>query len=144
MTVGRLTRAIAAIAVLGLAISGYLTYTHVSGTEPLCAAISDCERVQTSDFATVAGVPVALIGLLGYAGILASVAVRHARAPLATAFLAFTGFGYSVYLTSVEAFRLDAWCQWCVVSAILMTLLAGLAAARVVLAAVTPPATAAA
>jgi uncharacterized membrane protein len=94
--------------------------------------------VQTSDFATVAGVPVALIGLLGYAGILGSLLLAGERARIATAFLAFTGFGYSLYLTSVEAFRLDAWCQWCVISAILMTLLAGLAAARVLLAAAAP------
>ncbi len=79
----------------------------------------------------VAGVPVALLGLLGYAGILVSLLVRTEHGVLATAFLAFVGFGYSLYLTSVEAFRLEAWCQWCVVSAILMTAIAVLAALRV-------------
>jgi uncharacterized membrane protein len=138
MTLPRVTRAIVVVAALGLAISAYLTYTHYAGTEPWCTALSDCEQVQTSDFATVAGVPVALLGLLGYVGVLASLLIAGERGRIATAFLAFAGFGYSVYLTSVEAFRLDAWCQWCVLSAILMTLLAALAAARVLLAAAEP------
>jgi uncharacterized membrane protein len=131
MTLRRLTLAVAALAVVGLAVSGYLTVTHYAGADPWCTALSDCETVQSSDFATVAGVPVALLGLLGYAGILVSLLVRTEHGVLATAFLAFVGFGYSVYLTSVEAFRLEAWCQWCVVSALLMTAIAVLAALRV-------------
>jgi uncharacterized membrane protein len=127
----RLSQAIGALAVLGLAVSGYLTYAHYADAAPWCTALSDCEAVQSSAFADVAGVPVALLGLLGYAAIALSLLARGESGRLATAFLAFVGFGYSSYLTSVEAFRLEAWCQWCVVSAVLMTAIAILAAARV-------------
>ena len=50
---------------------------------------------------------------------------------LDTALVAFTGFGYSAYLTWVELFRIDAICRWCVISAVLMAVLAVLAALRV-------------
>ena len=40
------------------------------------------------------------------------------------------GFGFSLYLTYLELFEIDAICQWCVASAVLMTLLAGLCVAR--------------
>ncbi len=62
-----MTRAIAGLAVLGLALSAYLTWVHYAGIEPVCSGISDCERVQSSDYAELVGVPVALIGVVGYA-----------------------------------------------------------------------------
>lgn len=123
------------LAALGIAVSAYLTYVHYADAEAWCTALSDCTRVQQSEWATPAGVPVALLGLLGYLGIVTTLMPDGERARLAGALLAFTGFGYSAYLTSVEAFRLEAWCQWCVVSAALMTALAVLAAMRVMAAA---------
>lgn len=120
------------LAAVGLAISAYLTYVHYAGIQPFCSGISDCERVQTSDWALLAGVPVALVGLLGYAAILVALRVPGEAGRLATAFFAFGGFGYSSYLTAVELLGIEAICQWCVVSAVLMTALAGLAALRVV------------
>jgi uncharacterized membrane protein len=58
-------RAIAALAVLGLAISAYLTWVHYAGIEPVCSSISDCERVQSSAYAELAGIPVAVLGVVG-------------------------------------------------------------------------------
>ena len=52
-----MTRAIAGLALLGLAISIYLTWVHYAGIEPVCTGISDCERVQSSDYAELAGHP---------------------------------------------------------------------------------------
>jgi uncharacterized membrane protein len=124
-------RAIAVLAALGLAISAYLVYVHYADAKPLCTGLGDCVRVQASDYAELAGVPVALIGALGYLGILAGLALRGDAGRLGGAFLAFVGAGFSGYLTWVEAVRIEAFCQWCLVSAALMCALAVLAARRV-------------
>lgn len=125
-----MTRAIAAVALAGAAVAGYLSYVHYAEVEPVCTAFSDCARVQASEFSELAGVPVAVLGLLGYVAVLGSLRVPGERGLLLTALFAFTGLGYSLYLTYVELFRIDAICQWCVLSALLMATLAVLAARR--------------
>ena len=90
----------------------------------MCTGVSNCERVQTSAYAMVAGVPVALIGLLGYLAILVALRLPGEPARLAVALLAFSGFGYSAYLTGLELFDIQAVCQWCIASAAIMTALA--------------------
>ena len=74
----------------------------------------------------------ALLGLAGYALILASLWVPGDAGRVSGALLALTGFGFSLYLTWVELFEIDAICQWCVVSAVLMTVLAVTTAWRLV------------
>ena len=121
-----MTKAIAGLALLGLAISAYLTWVHYAGIEPVCTGISDCERVQSSDYAELRGVPVAVIGIGGYAAILASLRLRVES----TALLAYVAVAFSGYLTWAELFRIEAICQWCVASAVIMAGLAGLTVAR--------------
>ncbi|HEY1275049.1 MAG TPA: vitamin K epoxide reductase family protein [Thermoleophilaceae bacterium] len=121
-----MTRALAALSLVGLAIAGYLTYVHYGEVEPFCTGISDCVRVQSSEYAEIAGVPVALIGLFGYLAILGSLWL----APEVTALLAYIGLGFSAYLTWAELFRIHAICQWCVASALVMTAIAVLATVR--------------
>ena len=72
----------------------------------------------------LAGVPVALLGLLTYALIVVALLVRREEAALVAAALSLTGFGFSAYLTYRELVTIDAVCIWCVASAIVMTLLA--------------------
>jgi uncharacterized membrane protein len=120
------TRAIAGLALLGLAISAYLTWVHYAGIEPVCSGISDCERVQSSDYAELVGVPVALIGVLGYATILASLRARVE----VTALLSYLAVAFSGYLTWAELFQIDAICQWCVASALVTVAIAVLATLR--------------
>jgi uncharacterized membrane protein len=119
-------RALAVLALVGLAVSGYLTWVHYAELEPFCTGVSDCERVQSSDYAELAGVPVALIGVVGYLAIAASLRLR----PEVTALLAYIGLGFSAYLTWAELFRIEAICQWCVASALIILLIAGLATLR--------------
>jgi uncharacterized membrane protein len=123
MTDGGLRIAIAIVALLGLAIAGYLTYVHYAGLHVLCLSSGGCETVQASSYAKLAGVPVALLGLLGYAAILASMALPRDLQITAGAGLAMIGFGFSAYLTYRELFTIEAICQWCVASAVLMTVL---------------------
>jgi uncharacterized membrane protein len=86
--------------------------------------------VQQSEYAELAGVPVALLGLVGYAGILVTLLRDDHAARTATALLSLIGAGFSAWLTYVEVARLDAICIWCVGSAICMLLLAVLSSAR--------------
>jgi uncharacterized membrane protein len=121
----------AVVAAAGLGIAGYLTIAHYAGASPVCAISHGCATVQQSRYAELAGVPVALLGLAGYAAILASLARDGEGARTLTAFLTLAGFGFSAWLTYVEVARLDAVCSWCVASAVCMTLLAALSVKRV-------------
>jgi uncharacterized membrane protein len=117
----------AVLATAGLAISGYLTAADGS---PVCAVGHGCATVQQSEYAELAGIPVALLGVVGYAAILLTLSSDGEHARTATAFLALTGAGFSGWLTYVEIERLNALCSWCVASAICMALLAILSVAR--------------
>jgi uncharacterized membrane protein len=133
MSESRLRIAVAALSLAGLGVAGYLTWVHYADLEPICAGGSGgCERVQNSEYAELAGVPVALLGLIGYAAILGSLALPGDAGRFAGALLAFAGFGFSAWLTYVELFEIDAICQWCVVSAVLMTALAVVTSLRLV------------
>ena len=125
-----LRTAAAAVGLAGLGIAGYLTVVHYTGAAPVCALAHGCETVQKSRYSELAGVPVALLGLLGYVAILATLARDGERERTAAAFLSLAGFGFSAWLTYTEVAKLHAICPWCVGSAICMTLLAGLTAAR--------------
>ena len=125
------------VAVVGLGIATYLTIVHYSGGEPVCAIAHGCATVQKSDYAMLAGIPVALLGVFGYLAILASLVFDDESARTTTAFLSIVGLGFSGWLTYVEVGELNAICIWCVGSAICMTLLAGLSIARLLTA--SPP-----
>ena len=108
----------------GLAIALYLTLVHYEGGDPVCGLGGDCEKVQTSTYAELAGVPVALLGLLTYVGVLLALLLPGEAARLATVGLAWVGAGFSGYLTYRELFTIDAICPWCVASAVCMVTLA--------------------
>jgi len=127
---GRIRAAAIACCAVGLAIAGYLTYVHYAGISPVCEIAHGCEKVQTSQWSHIAGVPVALLGLLGYAGILAALLVPGETAMMAAAGQALVGLGFSAYLTYREVFTIHAICIWCATSAVLMAVLAALTVAR--------------
>jgi uncharacterized membrane protein len=108
--------AVAVVATAGLAIAGYLTYVHYRPAALVCTGGGGCETVQQSDYATLAGVPVALIGLLAYATVLVLVIWDSPEARLATAVIALSAAGFVVYLVVLQALVIDAWCVWCLVN----------------------------
>lgn len=114
------------VALAGLGIAGYLTAVHYSGGTPVCAIAHGCSVVQNSDYSRLAGVPIAVLGLLGYVAILAALARDGEAWRTAAAFLALAGLGFSGWLTYVEVGVLNAICIWCVGSAICMAVLAAL------------------
>jgi uncharacterized membrane protein len=113
------------IATIGLGWATYLTYVHYSGEAPLCSLKGDpCAQVQKSAYSELIGIPVALIGAIGYLLILGTLlAPDGERARFATAALTLGGFGFSAYLTYREVFTLHKICEDCVASAVIMTIL---------------------
>jgi uncharacterized membrane protein len=117
--------ATAGLALVGAAIAGYLTWVHYAGLQPFCVGGGGgCERVQSSRWAELAGIPVAVLGLAGYVAVLLTLALPEELGRSAAAFVTLVGLGFSAWLTYVELAKIDAICQWCVASAVVMTLLA--------------------
>jgi uncharacterized membrane protein len=116
------------LAVIGLGVASYLTYVHYAGIKPACTAGESCTKVQTSTYSKLAGIPVALMGLIGYVAIVASLVVPEGeRSRFATVAFTVVGFGFSAYLTYRELFSIHAICEWCASSAVIMTILMCLA-----------------
>jgi uncharacterized membrane protein len=119
-----LRRAMIALTTLGLADAIYLTYVHYAGIKPACTAGQSCIKVQTSEWSHVGSVPVALIGLIGYIGIMGSLLWRdREESRLATLGMTLIGVGFSGYLTYRELFSIHAVCEWCAASAVILTIL---------------------
>ena len=119
------------LAFAGLGVATCLTVIHYAGINPACTAGQACIKVQTSQWSKLAGVPVALLGLLGYIGILGTLlAPDREETRLATLGLTVIGFGFSAYLTYRELFSIHAVCEWCASSAVILTVLVVLAITR--------------
>lgn len=125
-----LDRLMLILIVAGIVIASYLTYVKLFGIKPYCAGVGNCEAVQTSPYAELLGVPVAIWGLLGYLVLLALYLVKRNNwgnlAWVARQLFFLTtliGVLYSAYLTYLELFVIHAICPWCVASAIVMTAL---------------------
>jgi len=112
------------LAVAGLGISSYLTYTHWAHASVACGGIGSCNEVNNSEYAEVAGIPVAFLGALCYLALIASALAWLWWRPAGLAWpvmffwgLSLVGTLYSGYLTYVEVFVLEAICIYCVASA---------------------------
>ncbi len=116
------------LSAVGVCLAGYLTYVHYSGITPPCSIKGNpCSQVQKSQYSLFIGIPVALIGLLGYIAILGSLlAPESENSRLATLMLTLPGWGFSMYLTYREVFTLHKICEWCVSSAVLLTIITAL------------------
>lgn len=119
----------ATLSLLGLIVAAYLSLWKVGVIGTLaCGVGGGCSTVQTSAYAEFLGVPVAFYGVGGYmallAGSLMGLQPRWAnRRELAVGLVVMSGLGvaFSAYLTYLEAAVIQAWCRWCVVSAVIMT-----------------------
>jgi uncharacterized membrane protein len=105
--------AAAFLALAGAAIAAYLTWAHFSDSVVVCVSGGGCETVQKSRYSEIAGVPVAVLGLLSYSAILAFVAWDTPTARLGAATLAFVGVLFALYLVALQLFVIDAVCIWC-------------------------------
>ena len=117
--------------VLGIVVSGYLSAKRLTGGSLACSRWAQCDTVNNSIYAKIYGVPVSFIGLAGYLVLLALAIAAlqtwgstHRRVLAVSFILALGGVAFSAYLTYIELFVIDAVCNWCVTSAVLITLLA--------------------
>ncbi len=120
----------AMLSLIGLFISGYLYLYKVGKIGSLACGTGGCETVQWSPWSRVAGIEVSLIGVLGYAGLLAlSLAalqpgLTHRNWPVALlSGLAGIGVLFTIYLTYLELFVIHAICRWCVASGVVILML---------------------
>lgn len=119
------------LVLIGLGLAGYLTYVETQALPAVCGPVGDCNAVQASSYARLFGVlPIGVLGIIGYVMILTAwVWNRLRRNTLANlaagGLLGMTLFGtlFSIYLTYLELFVINAVCMWCVTSAVIMTLL---------------------
>lgn len=112
------------LATFGIGVAGYIAIADAGGGSPVCIAGGHgCQTVAESSYSHLLGINVAVFGILGYVLLLACALLRGDGARMAGFALSLVGFGYSVYLTYIELFRIDAVCLWCVGSAVVMTLL---------------------
>jgi uncharacterized membrane protein len=125
---GRMIIAVAAL--VGLLIALYMLLYKLGAVASLACGSGSCEAVQASPWASFIGLPVPLWGVVGYALIfgLALAGIQPAfaddRRIALGLFLASTfAFAFSMYLSAMEAFVIQAWCRWCIGSAIVASIL---------------------
>lgn len=112
------------LATFGIGVATYIAIAESGGGSPVCLAGGrGCQTVAESAYSHLLGVNIAVFGIVGYVLLLACALLRGDLARMGGFALALVGFGYSVYLTYLEIFTIEAICQWCVASAVLMTLL---------------------
>jgi uncharacterized membrane protein len=117
-------------AVIGLAVSTYLSVVKLTNKNVLCfAGADDCNIVNSSSYSMWRGIPVAILGAAGYILILTILLIMNKQkfqsSVIMLALFGITAFGtlYSLYLTYVELFIIHAICPWCLTSAIAMFVL---------------------
>ncbi len=121
------------VAAFGIGVATYIAIADSGGGAPVClAGGSGCETVANSTYSHVFDVNIAVFGIFGYVLLLAASLLRGDAARMAGFGISLVGFGYSIYLTYLELFKVDAICEWCVASAALMTILFCLNAIRMV------------
>jgi uncharacterized membrane protein len=131
-----LYRASVGFVVLGLLVSIYMTVYKLTSNESMCFGSGDCHTVNTSVFSAVNGIPVAVIGVFGYAVILAALYLEtrnrffKENSSLMIFGMALTGFIFTLWLIYVEIVLIKALCPFCVTSQVSMTIIFILAVIR--------------
>jgi uncharacterized membrane protein len=119
------------LATFGVGVATYIVIADSGGGAPVCIAGGHgCQTVADSTYSHLFGIDVAIFGIAGYVLLLVCALLRGDAVRMAGFALSLVGFGYSLYLTYLELFTIEAICQWCVASAVLMTLLFATNAAR--------------
>lgn len=112
---------------LGFLDATYLTIIHYKNLIPPCTVSAGCEAVLTSQYATIAGIPIALLGVLYYLAVMAILIIwiqtKHGK--WLTILVTLTGAGLAVglFLVYLQAFVIHAFCQYCLTSELIDFLL---------------------
>lgn len=130
---GTVLRLILILSLLGIALSGYLTYVHFNRSEGWCPTGGGCYDVWDSEYSVVFGIPVALIGLLGYIALFGMSYLRLyypdmgivENFPTYMLVISVVGGAFSIYLTLIEIFVIQAVCDYCFSAFVVMMAILG-------------------
>jgi len=134
----RLRQITVALAILGLLVSIYMTIYKITSNDNMCLGSGDCSTVNASRYAEINGIPVALIGVLGYAAIIGIHWLDRkndffeANGSMILFGISLLGFLFTLWLIYVEIALIKALCPFCVTSQITMTIIFILSIIRVV------------
>lgn len=121
------------VSLLGVAEATYLTVVHLTGETAVCGGSASCFEVLGSAYARIGPIPLAGLGALAYFGAFSFAtfaAFGHPRARKLFALIVWAMFTVTLWLLFVQAFLLHAFCRYCLFSAAMVFLLAGLVVAR--------------
>jgi uncharacterized membrane protein len=113
----RLTWLSRALSLTGLGIAAYLTTVYLQHVPPLCGTSGGCVTVQHSRYAHLAGIPLPVIGLVGYTLLFVTASLPGQRARAAGMVFTVMAITASLGLTYLELYVIHAICVWCVASA---------------------------
>ena len=115
------------LSLIGAGVSAYLTYIHLKWVEPVCVSGMDCNGVLFSPYAEIFTIPMAAFGLLLYCCMIAGSTLLFSRrgqfallGSLGIFTLSLSGALFSLYLLYLEAFKIHAFCSWCIGSAVVI------------------------
>ena len=126
------------LALIGLFVSVYMTVYKITSNDAMCVGSRDCSVVNASRYSEISGIPVSLIGVGGYAALLAVIFLERRpgffqqNGTMLFFGLSLTGFLFTLYLIFVEAALLRAYCPFCITSQTAMTLIFVLSVVRVI------------
>ena len=134
----RLSQLAIALTVIGLLVAAYMTIYSITSNDNMCIGSKDCSVVNASRYSKVYGIPVAVLGVAGYAAILGVLLLERRigflqqNGTLVFFGLALTGFLFTLYLIFVEVALIKAYCPFCIASQSAMILIFILSVIRVV------------
>ena len=127
-----------ALAIIGLLVSIYMTIYKITSNDNMCIGSKDCSVVNASRYSEIYGIPVAVVGALGYAAILAVLLLERnpgffkQNGTMLLFGLSLTGFLFTLYLIFLEIALIKAYCPFCITSQATMTIIFILSVIRVV------------
>ena len=109
------------VAILGFADATYLTVEHYQGVIPPCSITGGCEKVLTSEFSTLLGMPTSLLGAVYYlllcVGLFLYLDMRKSVILKGALMLPWFGLGFSAWFTYLQVFSIHSYCTYCLTSA---------------------------
>jgi uncharacterized membrane protein len=118
--------AIAILSLLGLADAIYLTVGHLTGRDLQCTVVHGCSKVLGSDYAKIGSIPVATLGAVAYFTVFSLSTLTcfgYKHTALLLRYIIFSMLLVTLYLIYIQAFVLHAFCSYCLLSAILVSLM---------------------
>lgn len=125
----RLRQIIIVLAIIGLLVSIYMTIYKLTSNDAMCIGSSGCSEVNSSRYSEINGIPVALLGVVGYAVILVLLFLEtrpgffQQNGIMLLFGVSLIGFLFTLYLIYVEVALIGAYCPFCLASQAVMTII---------------------